>query len=278
MIFLAVWQRPEITRICFTGIKRLAQYDPKRFEVDALAVISEESMIPLCEEFGIKWVMHENKPLGRKKNFGLNACMRYQWDYLIEIGSDDILRNEILDLYEPLMIRKTPFFGMKHLAFYDTKNGDCNRINTVDVFGMGRCMERKMLESVAVCMECEINQAFIGQNIEYSKGEYDFIPVTHLEGWMKCGYVTPIGRESFHLWKNSINRGLDNNSAHFLMSRGVPLRHIPSDEPMGVDLKSDVNIWPFNRTDGTPYDSWEFFKHVSEEEREMILKLNQVAA
>src|SRR5688572_14122986 len=99
LVFLAVWRRPEITEICFMGIKRLQNYSLS-FHVAPFAVISEESMIPLCERYGVEWCMHENLPLGAKKNFGLSQLRDKDFDFMMEIGSDDLILGELLNQYE----------------------------------------------------------------------------------------------------------------------------------------------------------------------------------
>lgn len=135
IIFLAVWKRPEITEICFMGLSRLK----KKFGVDAFAVISESSMIPLCKKYGVDWCMHENHPLGAKKNFGLTQVMKKNFDFLIEIGSDDLLKNEIMELY--------PFdrdvLGLRDFVILNSEDGECRRLTDRDAkFGVGRAISR----------------------------------------------------------------------------------------------------------------------------------------
>jgi hypothetical protein len=121
LFFLAVWKRPEITEICFMGLNRLKKSG--KFEVQFLAVISEESMIPLCEKYGVEWVMHENLPLGRKKNFGLREALKRDFDYLVELGSDDLIKDELLELYRPHFEKRVSMIGMTSFAFIDSKTG-----------------------------------------------------------------------------------------------------------------------------------------------------------
>jgi hypothetical protein len=139
LIYLAVWKRPEITEICFMGIDRLRQQG--KHEIDALAVISEDEMIPLCEKYGIRWVMHENFPLGRKKNFGLKEAMKLDFDYLVEIGSDDLLKNEFLD---------NDFDGHvtvpSSAVLLDTRTGKARMITQRDAkFGAGRVFSKEAI-------------------------------------------------------------------------------------------------------------------------------------
>ena len=92
--FLAVWKRPEITELCFMGLQRLMKHYPNSF---AFAVISEKSMIPLCQKYDIEYCEHENLPLGRKKNYGMNQILKKKFDYLIELGSDDLIFNDVFN-------------------------------------------------------------------------------------------------------------------------------------------------------------------------------------
>lgn len=267
LFFLACWKRPEITEICFIGLQRLKAYDPDRFRVSALAVISETEMIPLCEKYGIKWLMHENKPLGKKKNAGLNEAFKYDWDYLIELGSDDLVRNELLDLYEPFMKQGLPLMGMKNIVFLNSENGEARQYDSAEVYGLGRCMSRKMLEQSTKSVECEVLQSFIGSDGEYAKGNKEFVHVDKVEGWERASFIQPIGEVTYHLWKDTINQGLDSNSNYFLMQKGIPLRHIHTSEPLALDIKGKENIWKYNDKIGRDYSAEDFLKHVSEVEQ-----------
>jgi len=268
LIFLACWKRPEITEVCFAGIQRLKAYDPDRFRVEALAVISEESMIPLCDRYGIAWTMSENRPVGRKKNNGLNEAFKYEWDYLLEMGSDDLLRNEVLEVYEPYFKRGTPLMGMTRLIFMDSASGEAREYENAAVFGMGRAMSREMLQRVTFGVECEIVEGFItGQTVAIG-GTRQFIRADRVP---KLGrLVKPIDEPSYHLWGDILNQGLDNNSNFFMMENGVPLSHIPTSESLGMDIKGEENIWPFNPELGRAYDVNDFLKHVSVQERELL--------
>lgn len=128
------------------GIKRLQQHPD--FNIQALAVISEESMIPLCEKYGIAWCMYKNEPLGEKKNYGLQKAKEFEFDYLLEIGSDDLILNELLDDYKNY-IGKFDFFGISDCAFINSDGGECRRlISRSTTYGAGRMIHRSILEKV----------------------------------------------------------------------------------------------------------------------------------
>lgn len=144
LVYLAVWKRPEITEICFRGIKRMQEHPD--FSIQALAVISEESMIPLCEKYGIAWTMYKNEPLGAKKNAGLQKAKEFDFEYLMEIGSDDLILNELLDQYKPLIDEMEDFFGIRDAAYINTEGGECRRLISKSTYGAGRMISRNALK------------------------------------------------------------------------------------------------------------------------------------
>jgi len=142
LIYTAVWKRPEITEICFMGMQRLQKVPG--FHVELFAVISEESMIPLCDKYGVKWTMFHNHPLGAKKNHGVKGALKYDFEYLIEVGSDDLLKNEILNLYQ----WNSPVIGLMDFTLLNTEDGACKRITTnIPKYGAGRAIQRYVIES-----------------------------------------------------------------------------------------------------------------------------------
>jgi hypothetical protein len=220
LIFLAVWKRPEITEICFMGVDRLRKSG--LFPIEAFAVISEALMVPLCRKYEIDFCLHENLPLGKKKNFGLQQAMKKDFDYMIEIGSDDLLKTELLEAY-------APYFGHKHLIglnsfyFLNAEDGACRRYSNPSLYGMGRAVSRYALEQT---------------------GE---------------------------LWRDDLNKGLDNYSTAQLIKKGFTDVRIK--EPLAIDIKSDINIWPFNYLNGKQADFEEVVQGLSAEEVKAIKSL-----
>lgn len=220
LVFLAVWRRPEITEICFMGICRLRESG--LFPIEALAVISEESMIPLCEKYGIRWCMTENSPLGAKKNFGLKEAYKLEWDYLVEIGSDDLLKTEYLTTIAPYL-GKHPVVTIRNIVFLNSEDGECRMYNKGTTYGIGRAISRKVLDKVGPT-----------------------------------------------LWPDIINKGLDNSSTFFMARHGFLEKRVRTEEPIGIDIKSDVNIWKFNYLLGSDYSFEKAMEGLSEREKTAI--------
>lgn len=227
LIFLAVWKRPEITEICFMGLKRLNE----NFGIEAFAVISEESMVPLCERYGVQYCFHENFPLGEKKNYGICQALKLDWDYIVEIGSDDLIRNEYFEIMKPYFGERD-LFGPKSIAFLNTETMEARNFNGVSPFGLGRAISRRAVEETI-----------------WKHGD---------------------------LWKDSLMKGLDNDSNVRMAFTGFMHKFVKSDEPLCIDLKSGENIWKFNPQLGVSYPIEKLLSGLSEDEVTSIKYLSCV--
>lgn len=222
LIFLAVWKRPKITELCFLGIERLKNHPD--YDIETLAVISEIEMVPLCKKYNVNFVFHDNLPLGKKKNFGLQEAKKFDFDYLMEIGSDDLILTELLDQYKQI---KHDFFGIRDIAYLNSETGECMRKTGSTMYGAGRMISRALLEKV-----------------------------------------------KFKLWKDHLNKGLDNNSVHSIMRNRIGYMQVKSSEiPMVIDVKSKDNIWKFDRSLGVEYSKENLFERLSKKEVELIESL-----
>lgn len=268
LVFLAVWKRPEITEICFVGLKRLKN----RFPIEALAVISEESMIPLCEKYGIRWTFYKNEPLGEKKNHGLNEAMKLEWDYLLEIGSDDLVKDELIELYSEYF-GKYEYFGTKDAIIIDSETGNCRRLKSDTTYGLGRCISRGTIEKNCYGVEILAKENIVCRGRSTPTGQKGFFKIEVAKELEGLGRLEITGKPRYRLWKDDINKGLDNNSDFFLMTQGVGHRAIPTNKPLCIDIKGKDNIWKFNPELGISYDLSKALEGLSQEEQNMIFNL-----
>lgn len=146
LIYLALWKRPKITELCFMGLNRLRKH--KDFDIKVLAVASEPEMLALCEKYDVLCVTHSNLPLGKKKNFGLQAARALDFDYMMEIGSDTLVLNELLDEYRKNFIGVHHFFGIGDCAFICSETQACRRVGGASTYGGGRMISRHALETM----------------------------------------------------------------------------------------------------------------------------------
>jgi len=270
LVFLAAWKRPEITEICFVGINRLRKNS--RLPIETMCVISEDSMIPLCEKYNIRWTFFENNPLGAKKNHGLNEAMKLDWDYLLEIGSDDLVKDELLELYEPLM-GKCDLFGTKDAVIINSENGECRRLQSDTTYGLGRCISRKILEQVCYGVDVLATEGIMQRGRSTAAGQEGFFKVEVAKELEGLGRVQIIGEPRYKLWKDEINKGLDNNSDFFFMTQCIDSKKVETDKPLCLDIKGKDNIWPYSSQIGTAYELNKALEGLSQEEQAMIFAL-----
>jgi len=270
LIFLAAWKRQAITEVCFMGINRLRKNS--RFPIEAFCVISEEDKIPLCEKYGIKWTFYKNDPLGEKKNHGLTEAMKFEWDYLLEIGSDDLVKDELLELYSNYF-GKYDYFGTKDAVIIDSDSGECRRLKSDTTYGLGRCLSRKIIQQTCYGVDVIAKEGIMARGRTVGQGKKGFFPIAMAKELEGLGRLEITGEPRYRLWKDDIVRGLDNNSDYFLMTQGIGHRTVPTDKPLCLDIKGEDNIWKYNGKLGTAYSLYDALEGLSEEEQLAIVAL-----
>lgn len=146
LTFTPVWRRPEIFEICLQGIARLQKYNPAKYRIIPFFIVSEAEAATMVLKYGFDFIYHTNLPLGAKKNAGLSYVMeKYKFDYLMEIGSDDIIKNEYLDFLAPHMAAEIQQITPHDAWFIDTNTGKTAYWLTQKVIGLGRCIHYNAL-------------------------------------------------------------------------------------------------------------------------------------
>jgi len=95
-----------------------------------------------------------NEPLGNKKNIGIRQALRFDWDYLIEVGSDDVWTSLMWDYLQPYFRQNNPFFGFLSLYIYNLLTDEARFVgeynidttDTLTAIGVGRCVRRDIVE------------------------------------------------------------------------------------------------------------------------------------
>ncbi|HBL77714.1 MAG: hypothetical protein A2W90_02595 [Bacteroidetes bacterium GWF2_42_66] len=146
LTFTPVWRRHEIFYICLEGIKRIKEYDPDRFDIRPFFMVSENAAARMVMSYGFDFIFVQNAPLGNKKNEGLQyAFENYEFDYILEIGSDDLITNAYLDRAEPLMRANAMQFHPSNCWFYDTISKKAALYDLPKIIGLGRFISREAI-------------------------------------------------------------------------------------------------------------------------------------
>lgn len=146
-ILIPLWKRPEVTRFCFEGVKRLQA--KSKHEIEVSCVLSEPEFIEMCTEFGFNWSFALNLPLGDKLNSGIKSTLKYKYDYLMMMNSDDVIEAELIDsYYEPFFESSNPYFGVDTVTYVNWKTKEAREVHyDYSILGIGKMIRRDVVES-----------------------------------------------------------------------------------------------------------------------------------
>jgi len=268
LVFTPIWKRPEITEVYCLGILRLKQ----KFNIDAFCVISPEDDSHnrlLLEKYGIEYCEFRNK-LGAKKNFGLNEAMKKDFDYLMELNSDDIVKDELIETYLDLMEGGEDFIGLGNFVFYDSNSGKSKECTSTTLFGIGRAYKKSMLENEACKVLVECTESYGDEKVYYKRGNRYWI---HPADMKHCHLL--LSDVEYRLWDDQADRGMDNYSQNVLKSRGVLPKVVRTEEPLAFDVKSETNLWKYDEMPGQSYLTGKLFIGLSENEKNVLNALRK---
>jgi len=142
LILLPIWQREKITKICFDNLKELQ----KDFNIEVLCIVSEQWAKVEAFKYGFKQVFAHNDCLGTKMNIGVEAALDYEFDYLMNLGSDDIITKDLFKCYEPYFADGRSMFGATRLTFIDSQAKEAKKFDYGVMIGAGRCIRKDVLK------------------------------------------------------------------------------------------------------------------------------------
>jgi hypothetical protein len=149
LILVPIWKRPEITKIWVEGMKYFLTPN-----ISVLAILSNEdpnyndNIEIIKDEFN--YCFYDNNPLGKKLNAGIEYALdNFEFDYLMNLGSDDIIHPGIWSLYDQYFKVGNKFFGLDVVYFYD-KISSKLACSTPYLWGAGRVIHREILEKIRI--------------------------------------------------------------------------------------------------------------------------------
>ena len=146
MILLPIWGREKITKLCFDNLKELQ----KVLDIEVMCIVSEQWAKLMAFEYGFHYVEASNECLGTKMNIGVKAALELDFDYMMNLGSDDIITSELFKCYEPYFISDTAMFGSTRLTFIDSASKEVKHNDYQILIGAGRCIRKDVLEDCVV--------------------------------------------------------------------------------------------------------------------------------
>jgi hypothetical protein len=213
-IVTAVWKRHEIFELFAKGIHELEKINGVEI-VTVVAGSERELSKNLVEKHNFLYIEIPNQPLAEKVNAPLLIAKDLNVDYVLCLGSDDIIHPDLMLKYIELMKQGFDFIGV--LDFY--------------------------------FLEIESKKA------SYWGGYRDFRRVGHTCGAGRIASKRLLNQWNWKIWENEHSKILDNSFENKLSeTKHTPFTFKLKDFDLyGLDIKSSVNMTPFELWDNTNY-------------------------
>lgn len=150
-----MWGRFELFQFWCDHIKRLQKECPE-IEIIPISVGSEGyKSKSICESNGIHYLEHENLPLRNKANARLKFAKQFNPDYIMFLGSDDIISTSLLKEYHTHMLDGVHILEVMDLYYFD-------RISKRSAYCEGYISKRRKGEPMAVarCISSYVAEEF----------------------------------------------------------------------------------------------------------------------
>lgn len=147
LVLVPVWGRPDITKIWIEGLRWFL-----RPNIKILTILSPEDQFLAENELlivksGLERCFYKNKPLGLKLNAGIEyALENYKFDFMMNLGSDDLIHPAIFDVYATYC-EEYEFFGLDKVYFFNILTKEL-ALTVPYLWGAGRLISRKILEKI----------------------------------------------------------------------------------------------------------------------------------
>lgn len=216
-IVSAVWGRPDIFQLFAKGITHLIRSTPEiDFEV-IIAGSEKEVSKKMVSGWGFNYIEIANDPLASKHNATTMMAGKLNCDYVLCLGSDDIIHPELMQVYLKYMKKGFDYIGVLDFYFYDTVTKQAS------YWGGYRDERRK----------------------NHTCGAGRLISNRLLKLW------------NFRPWEIKDSKVLDNSMQTKLKATPHSIRtfYLKEEKVFGLDIKSSTNMTPFALWDNTEYIS-----------------------
>ena len=140
------YKRPAVLRLFLAGIKRL------RTEVEYFpcVIVGDAEHKSYCTEYDVSHITQDNHPASRKWNTGAEHMIAWGLDYVVVVGSDDILSNELLRNLISAMDKGIDLIGVDTVHFYSAEGKTKGQLRKLtapkQILGVCRTISRKVIE------------------------------------------------------------------------------------------------------------------------------------
>lgn len=141
-------RRPKIFNIWCASMKRLRADIGINFPVVCVSGVED---LRTCATYKIHHITHANKPASRKWDIGMSFIKTLDVDYVIILGSDDIIDTNMLRTMMAEMEQDVDLVGTKEIYVYasdGTHKGELIHFTSGKMLGVGKCVNKRVLDKV----------------------------------------------------------------------------------------------------------------------------------
>jgi hypothetical protein len=149
-IVTATHKRQDITAIFAAKLQRMMHELKDHFEFEVVVVDSDHSNYDVLRPYNFEYYNRPNI-VSDKFNYGVSKLRNL--DYLLVLGSDDIVSPELLLEYKPFMEESYPIIGITDIYFQDGNKlyywqGYKDKYRQVETIGAARAIHKSVIEQV----------------------------------------------------------------------------------------------------------------------------------
>lgn len=176
--------------------------------IDVLCVVSESEYIPVCEQYGFRWTYWENNPVGAKINKGIARALELKdWDYLMMMNSDNVIRKELIDeYYKPCFDNQTKFFGVNKVTYVNFYTNEAREVDYgTSVLGIAKCIRRDVVEQMkGQLYPPHLNRCLDDNMLDRLVEQRAFPKIVNYEGQLAVDFKSEV---NIHPWEKFANKG-----------------------------------------------------------------------
>ena len=167
MIVIPCWMRNKILHLTITQLNEFCEANAHLVNIGVVYILSANDP-ELSEHIqNINAASHEhyivfsdNELLGRKLNDGIKLALAIGCDYIMNLGSDDLLHPDLIKLYMPFIEMEIPLFGLKYVYFWqpDQHAFLFDYYNGYHIVGAGRMIHKTVIKKIGDLYPQTINR------------------------------------------------------------------------------------------------------------------------
>ena len=200
-LHLPVWKRLALTRACYVGLQRsMKEFKEEGYELEPWIGWTEPEHETLANEFGFHAVYCTNDDLGTKNQQLYEAMREQEFDYFMQLGSDDFFLPGAAKMYAEYM-PKHEFGGFRQIYFFRAKERDGTLIQGYPC-GAGRWMSRRIIDACPILWTSR-QRGLDGMSYDYVFQATKLTPF-YMPGCYLADVKTEVGISEYHRYDNDV--------------------------------------------------------------------------